>query len=918
MSRRYEPFTLKQTNISQPRLQPSASRQSISATEEFQSARSSPDIEAQRRSPIRRASTGSNEVLLRHEDTFSTPPSTPPLHSRGISNESNAPILPSGHQSTGPATADSALVHSPNVRFDRGAIRRKPVGSPPSQRQSRIQSGSMSSSDDRAITPGGDDTPYIHFAIDQLTRDEEVRGSRQYMHRSVQSMSEVEYREPAERDVFAGEPIYPPRSDSIRSPTTRVRHPSFRQPEAEYVQPMVAEIEEGRPETDLYLSPVPTASPPRPQDVLIPHEKSPPHLHFLPGILRPVWMGLFLFLLLWVLIGLIVGGAWSKTHSGLAAYTTFGGGRYFAFQYLPMLLATVMFVWLLQIQVAIKRIAPFLAMSSLNSTSRSEGPLMPVMPSQFLAPDLHYFKARQMILGVCSVIFWLQIIDLPLIGCLYNVYFYGPQQNGTWTWLAVQGINWTLFVLYLLQFIAVATIAIWINFQKTGLKWDPRSLADVIAMLDRSNALRAYDGSDLFTSKKDFRKRLANRNDRIGFWITSAQRADVFYTIGEEGADTRRYTLDRGKPRLEPHSSFPDSNNSDVHAPSVDLESQEAYEKARFSYLPWYIRPVWLLLWTLIAIILYLAFLVASFVNSAVIHGFAPLTAVAPSAQGFSSANFLYSFIPGVIAQALFLCWLSLDYAFRRLQPYANLAHDEGASAERSLLLEYPAQLPFSITLQAALNGDMHVAWFSFMSVIAAILPTLASGCFWAQFYVSDQQVRIAVDPSAFYALCVFLALYAFSLPLAFFGLNFRRLPHAASTLSEQIAWFYESQIVGEREWKAPLNRRIDMVTRLARPTTMEEKSVDGGLGWFYFGRIIGRDGKTRVGIDRIGRDATAANRQSGHWFGQRMAATPTALLATVAQQPSHSRLTTPNPNTPLGEKWGTAWPLPHEAPNYR
>lgn len=29
-------------------------------------------------------------------------------------------------------------------------------------------------------TPGVDDTPYIRFAIDQLTRDEEVRGSRHY------------------------------------------------------------------------------------------------------------------------------------------------------------------------------------------------------------------------------------------------------------------------------------------------------------------------------------------------------------------------------------------------------------------------------------------------------------------------------------------------------------------------------------------------------------------------------------------------------------------------------------------------------------------------------------------------------------------------------------------------------------------
>ena len=41
-------------------------------------------------------------------------------------------------------------------------------------------------------TPGVDDTPYIRFAIEQLTRDEEVRGSRQYttVNRSQNYLSE--------------------------------------------------------------------------------------------------------------------------------------------------------------------------------------------------------------------------------------------------------------------------------------------------------------------------------------------------------------------------------------------------------------------------------------------------------------------------------------------------------------------------------------------------------------------------------------------------------------------------------------------------------------------------------------------------------------------------------------------------------
>lgn len=47
-------------------------------------------------------------------------------------------------------------------------------GPPDPRRKSTMDSESLST------TPGVDDTPYIRFAIDQLTRDEEVRGSRKY------------------------------------------------------------------------------------------------------------------------------------------------------------------------------------------------------------------------------------------------------------------------------------------------------------------------------------------------------------------------------------------------------------------------------------------------------------------------------------------------------------------------------------------------------------------------------------------------------------------------------------------------------------------------------------------------------------------------------------------------------------------
>ena len=53
-------------------------------------------------------------------------------------------------------------------------------------------------------TPGVDDTPYIRFAIEQLTRDEEVRGSRQYLTTTTTTTNNRSENYPVER-IVSGE-----------------------------------------------------------------------------------------------------------------------------------------------------------------------------------------------------------------------------------------------------------------------------------------------------------------------------------------------------------------------------------------------------------------------------------------------------------------------------------------------------------------------------------------------------------------------------------------------------------------------------------------------------------------------------------------------------------------------------------------
>lgn len=703
---------------------------------------------------------------------------------------------------------------------------------------------------------GAGDTPYIHFALDQLTRDEDVRGSRRYPLSAMETaVGNLERNNGPPNYGFDHHPRnFSPSAKSLGQgdeSTTTIPLVPPRHPQRGF--------DPSNPMNRFHTNDAPLSQP----NVLISFDRDMNSLRFLPKILRPTMMIVYMVLVLLMLAALCFCGVWSGVNPGLYDYTQFGGSRYFIFRYLQTICGVFLLLWLFQIQVAVQRVAPYLAMASLSLRARGQGPLMEVQPTNFILPKFFYFRSGQPVIGVCMLLFWLQIFTIPLLASVFNVYFYGDPGSGYWRWVAVQPVVWTLFGLYVLQLVALLVLTIWIRLQRTGLRWDPRSLADLIVLLDRSNIMQGYAGSEIFAKPDDFRQRLAGRTDRLGYWHSTRKTMDVFYALGEEAAPTRRYSLEQGRIREkapERTAAPPEPQPTVLH----ELEDSEEYHQIRHRYLPWYLRPVSVALWSLLAILLYIAFLVVSFVNRAVLRGWAPLIRTAATDLAFSPTNFVYSFIPALIAQLLFLCWLSIDYAFRRLQPYASMSSpgDQGAPAESSLLLDYPSRLPVSITLAALVGKHYHVAWFSLVSLTTASLPILAGGCFWAQWFEPQLEVRVAADPPAFYALCALLALLAISPPLALAGLSRRRLPHANTTLAEQFSWLYQSRILGENGAGARLCSKQDVATRLMTASTPRERGFgpSGGEGRFVFGRCRGRDGRTHLGIERIGRDNYSGN----------------------------------------------------------
>ncbi|KAF1365709.1 hypothetical protein EJ07DRAFT_92922 [Lizonia empirigonia] len=854
-------YHLKHTNVSRPQLSHSSSQRSLAASqaasEGYYSAseHNSSDSDERKRfyqTPTTRTPTGSHEQLQ-------TQNQAPVTSLRGVG-------IPRGHPQQ-PVAAH---------------LQGRPVSTITEERRSMdTRRRSHAEPDSQATTPGHDTTPYIRFAIDQLTRDEEVRGSRVYP--EVRRYDEEDY--PVERIVsddglgyMAQEAETQRRMSEHMSPASQrhSRRQSIpRKPVAAPQNPLLYED----PRTQYPQASAFSAD----KDVFVAHDLEHLPLRFVPAVLRPVWLGLFIFLCLLMLAGLMASAVLSLRDrgNGLWDYNSFGDEGYFVFEYLPTLLGMIVFLWLIQIQTALQRVVPFLSMASDSFHRRSEAVFLELHPMQFLLPRTEHFHAGHPAIGACYIIFWLFAWTIPLLAASFNVRY--DLARSVWRWVAVQGIIWTVAALYILLIAALLIVLVALR-KPTGLRWDPRSLADMVALLERSNVMAEYEGSETF-ARGDW-DRLRNRADRIGYWSTSNRANDIFYGIGEENGETRRFSVEGGQIRekvsdrslpVQAHTDRPGEFHirTDIRSPAV-----------RLRFLPWYLKDSAVIAYIVVGVVLLVAFYAVSYVNSAVRLGFLPAVTARTNAGGFSTSNFLYSFIPAVIGQFLFLAILSADYSRRTLQPYMALSAPGGATAETSLLLDYPCRLPISMTLAALMNRHLATALLSFVSLCSTTIPILAGGCFWTQYYAADKVVRVAAHLPAYYALCFFLALYTAGLFALLPGRALAALPHRSTALAETISWIYQSPLLSDRAFHRP-QTKPELVARLlgsayqecsfaqsvrelvrgdlpTDPALDTEKRGGGAVVGalppspratrYGFGIYVGRDGLEHLGIDRVWR----------------------------------------------------------------
>jgi hypothetical protein len=674
-----------------------------------------------------------------------------------------------------------------------------------------------------APTPGLDDSPYVRFAIDQLTQDRSGGVSR---HDSLSTTTTGDYS--TDRMVWdEGLGYFTRTRTPIRHDTTPVR-PSYTSPSPQAL-----------PQRPVSVNPESFMAVDAPEQSLL-----YPPLNYLPLALRPWALALTIFCCLLMIAGIVFCNVWSHRDEGIWDYGGQDGASYFVLQFLPQILAALIIIWLFVIQAAVYRIAPFAMMSA----ERQKGLVMqglPIISRNFVLPDLSHFRNGEPLFGFSLFAIWLSnFFAIPLISCLFQAKYFVIDGEGVWKWAAVESVGWTLVALYGVLTIGLGLLLLRFLKGRSGLMWDPVSLADLISIIQRSNILHDFEHSETVPSVKES---LDPRILRLGYWKLSSK-AEVFYGVGEIDAPVRTPSLHQtGK--KQPHGlanvNFDIENQGEL---ANDPSHNHLYSTSiRYRWTPWFLRKISVCVWVAIVFALLIAFVAVSFIHNGIKGGFPPKLPTLPSTSAFSSSNFLYSFVPALIGNVLFLVWQPIDVYFRSLQPFVELSAASGASAEQSILLAYPSLLPVQVTIQALINRHYKVACISLMSLVSLAIPILAGGVFIALWYPSHDDIRISALMPAFYALIAFCALYAVSF-LAIWPGRRRYLPHDITTLADLMSYIYQSPLLSDKILREPRSK-TDLVTRLIVAPPSERQ-----LPLYGFGIYVGRDGKEHLGIDRFSR----------------------------------------------------------------
>ncbi|KAG6057930.1 hypothetical protein E4U32_004846 [Claviceps aff. humidiphila group G2b] len=702
------------------------------------------------------------------------------------------------------------------------------------------------------VTPGVDDSPYIQYALNALTRDREGLGS-EIPGSLPPSEKYTESSAPRQDPGLRAKDFAPLQSSKIdpfpyRSQNEAIHHQErtapFELPSAQEMscdrenQALLPRVSTRYPNSRAMGQSQWVAVGQKELQKIDPRGRTYRPLTFKPRILRLPSMIGFVALSVLMIVGLIFSAIHSEKHYGLTPYPgSIYSGQYFVFRILPQLLAGVILIYAQNIVTASLRIAPFAALAKEDPQRRYLALFQSLYPKTFLLPQL----SGPWQLKAFGIATWLMNFTVPLQSAAFTVI--NQDKESVWRWATSSGVIWTLVALYIVLSIATLVLMVFWFGQWTGLAWDVRCIADLLPLLHRSNTIGSYRRKDLCEHHCDFKAELSERwFDRLGYWQTEDMTTGgIWHTIGTSALSTdtpaasKRSNNNRAAGWIDGtrgHQSNKLPNGIHQIGSSAILKSEGE------SYLPPSLTNLALVTFALVTGSLVVALLIVSFLPQTRLEtGFAPLVVVKPDSSAFSCANFLYSFLPAALGMVLFIVFQSLDKALRMLQPWADMSGLDGAPASRSILADYAACLPFQAPWKALSNGHWRVAVISLMSTLFIFIPILAGGLFMALTTPSGQ-VRMFPSMPVFGVLLAFLLFYVGCLCILMPCRQQFRLPHPVETIASIISFCTAQELCADSAFRS-VRSRNDLMDRLGvSRADRREESV------WIFGLLAGRDEK--------------------------------------------------------------------------
>ncbi|KAL2180994.1 uncharacterized protein P884DRAFT_216744 [Thermothelomyces heterothallicus CBS 202.75] len=735
---------------------------------------------------------------------------------------------------------------------------------------------------DGVITPGVDNTPFIHYAIEALSRDRDT-GFSAANSGSQSSSSGPAFAPPppGHGPQGHGPQSYqpqpppqqqpPPASDPLLSPPPEAHPHAETAPPDTRPQPLTRPFMPGPQESAHSLAESllkkgsrpaqPHAWRPVEQDELLVTGSHVPLPTFRPWPLRTPALLVFMLLCLLMIAALILSAVYSQLHQGLLEWDSLYGGRYFLFRIFPQLIAAPMLLYAQYMVTTMSRMIPFVRLASKSAEER-EGALFQELYPSFLWPRL----AGPWNVWVPVFVTWLANFTIPLQSSLFTVILVERR----WVWATVQGVAWTLVALYL-ALLASTAIAwrYWSGLESTGVIWDPRSVADIAALVSETNTADDYRGTQLARSRDGIRFALRRRTtDRLCYWTWKDGRHGLWYALGNpmEDADPLLPIPDPATAqRMQRHDEkHPDHHPYHNHDP----EASNGASRHQYEYLPLPLRTSPLLWATITATVLVIAIFVVTFLPSTRLEkGFPPRLRTGPRGGAFSPADFLFAFLPSLLGTLVFLAYRIFDKHLRILQPWAAMSSLSssssttttnppfgGAPAEASVLADYAACAPGQATARALRNGHWRVAGVSLLADLFVLIPVLAGGSFMAvtprgRAGAGEEEggwgeVRMFANQVAYGILLGLLALYVAGLAVLLPARQAFRMPHGVTCLAEIVGYLVNSEIREEPAFKRCVSRR-EMAGKLGAggdaPAGMQTRWVfgfgdgdgdgDGGVG---------------------------------------------------------------------------------------